>query len=387
MPSDIIEPGFGPSIPDKFESEPPPPQNPPPLSTSSDELTASLIQARPDPLLGEFKAEASPEAIQAESETPPPPADEPDATRADAMNALASLHVNADDLAVANVEALPDSALGDPLTGLDLTMPNISAHPVTGPAVLATTPSGVSTPEQAEDDDDEPASGMSLGTLLLFSYASAVTLGRGCGVWTGRRIREDVADVVPAADTRPDPGQRAGLSRRITPPKPIPTEHLVELGKTIRVGQIEATPLALASGPVELERNFTQRETKAGGANALKLKLRLRNVSRDLVLAPFDEAFVRERVNADPDTFIEPAKEGETIAMFALAVESEWSIVGQSFRELKPGETLDTIVVSAPDTASKLAPAMTWRIRLRTDLNHTDDLGVRFRVEDVKPGS
>ena len=61
--------------------------------------------------------------------------------------------------------------------------------------------------------------------------------------------------------------------------------------------------------------------------------------------------------------------------MFPLAVESEWSIVGQEFRELKPGESYETVVVSAPDALDHVAPEMTWRLRLRTDINQTDDPG------------
>ena len=28
---------------------------------------------------------------------------------------------------------------------------------------------------------------------------------------------------------------------------------------------------------------------------------------------------------------------------------------------------------------------LTWRVRLRTNINHTDDLGVRFRADDIAP--
>ena len=78
-----------------------------------------------------------------------------------------------------------------------------------------------------------------------------------------------------------------------------------------------------------------------------------------------------------PDSLMEQANQ---------AVESEWSIVGQQFRDLKAGESFETVIVSAPDSLSHKAPEMTWRIRLRTDLNHTDDLGVRFSEADIKPG-
>src|SRR5262249_24868181 len=151
-------------------------------------------------------------------------------------------------------------------------------------------------------------------------------------------------------------------------------------GQTVRLGQVEATPVAITRGRVGLERNFARRERRWGGDGALILRLRLRNVSNDTILSPLDEAFVRDRVGADPDSFIETAEEaGPVIPMFPLAVESEWSIVGQEFRELRPGEAFETVAVSAPGAAGRLAPEMTWRVRLRTDINHTDDLGVRFR--------
>jgi hypothetical protein len=43
-------------------------------------------------------------------------------------------------------------------------------------------------------------------------------------------------------------------------------------------------------------------------------------------------------------------------------------------------------VATAPDVIDKLTPEMTWRIRLRTDINHTEDLGVRIQSDAIKPG-
>ncbi len=222
--------------------------------------------------------------------------------------------------------------------------------------------------------------------MLLASYASAVTLGLLWVLWTGRKLPESagIDEINPAADARPDPGSRADHSRRIAPPSPIPAKHIATLGKTIRLGQIEVTPLAVSAGPVVLERNFAGKETKTGGENALVLRLRVRNVSKDLVLAPLDEAFLRDRPRAAPDSFIETSAGETTIAQFPLALESEWSIVGQEFRDLKPGDGFESIVVSAPDALARKSPEMTWRIRLRTDLNHTDVLGVRFGENEIK---
>jgi hypothetical protein len=44
-------------------------------------------------------------------------------------------------------------------------------------------------------------------------------------------------------------------------------------------------------------------------------------------------------------------------------------------------------VATAPDALDKARSEMTWRVRLRTDINHTDDLGVRIPPDAIKPGS
>lgn len=370
MPSDLTEPSGGAKPPHERSDDslaPGAPVSPAGLSsTSGDDLSISLTEAPPDPLLGAFDAQVE--------------ADPTNSPRADALNALSALHVDSADKEVALLGGGLSVTSSDALANL-----NLNAPPIPTPRIERNHSDETIASDDGEEDD-EPARVVSLGTLLLASYASAVTLGLVWVLWTGRRVREDVSEFVPIADSRTDPGERAVNSRRMAAPKPIPAEHSTVIGKTIRLGLIEATPLAITSGPIELERDFNGRETKPGGEKALKLRLRLKNVSTDVILAPFDEAFVRERINADPDSFIELGSSGETIAMYPLAVESEWSIVGQSFRELKPGEAFETQVVAAPDAADKAASPMTWRVRLRTDINHTDDLGVRFRPDNVKPG-
>ena len=112
------------------------------------------------------------------------------------------------------------------------------------------------------------------------------------------------------------------------------------------------------------------------------LKLRLKNLASDSILVPLDEAFIRERARGVRDSFIE-AGPAQQIEMYPLAVVSEWSIAGQEFRELRPGESYETAVVSAPDALGAAAPEMTWRLRLRTDVNQTAVLGVRFQNRDI----
>ncbi len=71
--------------------------------------------------------------------------------------------------------------------------------------------------------------------------------------------------------------------------------------------------------------------------------------------------------------------------MYPLAPASELSIVGQEFRKLKPGESYVTLIVSAPDAVKLTSPEMTWRIRLRTGIDRTDIVGVRFRNSEIRP--
>ena len=115
----------------------------------------------------------------------------------------------------------------------------------------------------------------------------------------------------------------------------------------------------------------------------MSLRLRLKNLSTDSILVPLDEAFLRERQAWDPRQLHRDGPDAQ-IDMFPLAVESEWSIVGQEFRELRPGESYETQVFTAPDALGRLAPEMTWRVRLRTDINQTETLGVRFREDEIR---
>ena len=72
--------------------------------------------------------------------------------------------------------------------------------------------------------------------------------------------------------------------------------------------------------------------------------------------------------------------------MFPLAVDSEWSITGQEFRELRPSESFESLIVSEPKAMDKLAPEMVWRIHLRTGIDQLGDFGLTFRPADIKLG-
>ncbi len=436
MSSEIIEPSLGLSSSDEASNALPrraaaPPDDSqvelpaltpsPPLgatgTSSADELVLSLGQISPDPFLDEFQPEPAPAPVPERSTGGPQP------------SAVSARPWARDDLELdvppsAEVASVSDPPSGVPARAAALDLepkrppaapagsphrvpsPGVSPHPSTAESFaaldLGTTSSSKATapsvprkkpaagdPEDSSLDDDfeedyAPARTNWL-SVLHASLTSALALGLIWVLWGHRVARESPPvepDPFPTAESTADPGHRAGQSRKLVAVDPIPAERIVTLGQTIVIDSLEVTPLAILAGPVILRREIKKGEARRGGNDALMLKLRLKNLSTDSILVPLDEAFIRERKRGIRDSFIE-AGQSHQIDMFPLAIVSEWAIAGQDFRELKPGESYETAVVSAPDALGAAAPEMTWRLRLRTDVNQTAVLGVRFQNRDI----
>ncbi|MHC5541653.1 DUF4352 domain-containing protein, partial [Singulisphaera rosea] len=420
----------------EFESPPIPP-GPPLGSSSNDELTQllsdTLTKPTPDPLLGEYSADA-PTLEEAETthEEGAGPRESFDAvailnaftdpTPIDAVGPssssprAAATEPRPDDSAIASAEdrahgdrerleglttdlsaaSVPTSSAFDLIVGGDPEGPppqpvSYDAFPSLDLSAPGTNPPAPAKHVESEADveveeEEEPARGSSIVMFLLISYASAVTLGLAWVLISGRKLREsEDVDVTPNLEARADPGKRADRSRKVGIPVPIAADHLIPLGKPIQLGDLEVTPMRVSSGAVALKRTISEPELRDGGNDALTLKVRLRNTSKDTIFAPLDEAFLRERDKDVLDTVIETGG-GAEITMYPLAVTSEWSIDDQEFPELRPGESFEGIVVSAPDATSRVTDEMTWRLRLRTGIDHNDTLGVRFRKADVQTG-
>jgi hypothetical protein len=256
----------------------------------------------------------------------------------------------------------------DPLVSLNLDAP---LRPSTRPA---------------ESHDDYGARPSRWPLLLIASYASALTLACLWVVVTGRARLRDPQPVQPAEiEAQSEPGRRADRSLKVEPEPPLAPDHITSLGKPLRLGSLELTPLGVRSQRVVLDRALLdggRRNVRDGGAAALVLRLRLRNLSSDAIFAPLDEAFIRERDHGSPESFIETGND-ERIYIFPLAIQSEWSIRGQAFPVLKPGESAETMVVSSPEARGRAADPMTWRVRLRTGLDETEVVGVQFRIADI----
>jgi hypothetical protein len=226
------------------------------------------------------------------------------------------------------------------------------------------------------DEEEQPGRRNTWVSILLVSYASAITLALVWTLWRAPRVREAPSEV-SSAENPPTAGRQAGLSRKVGLPEPVLAEYKVALKKPLQVGSLEVTPLEVRRERVALQRtNLSGKvDRRDGGRNALVLRLKLRNTSKDTVFAPLDQAFLREQEKELVDSFLETGS-GERIYPFPLAVESEWSIVGQDFGELRPGESRVVTIVSAPDAPGDEAGPFTWRVRLRTGIDRTDIIGV-----------
>ncbi|HWE36863.1 MAG TPA: hypothetical protein VG406_09885 [Isosphaeraceae bacterium] len=266
-----------------------------------------------------------------------------------------------------------------------------SPEPISGapgwPSVLDAEPA--TGPDLAPSVDDAPAAAgrrSSLSLVLLASYASAMTLACAWLLVQSRRHREAPPTMEPprSAVVRDGPA-RTGRWQKDEGPPPIPADHRTTLGKTLKVGDLEITPLEVVRGPVRLVRETPEsgRRRRDGGDDALKLRLRLRNRSADTTFAPLDETFVRDRDRGRPDSFIEDGPD-DRIAPYPLAVRSEWAIVGQEFRDLHPGEAFESIVVSAADARLPAGSTPTWHIRLRTGADRDAVIGVDFRADEIQ---
>jgi hypothetical protein len=236
--------------------------------------------------------------------------------------------------------------------------------------------------ESASDDDHLAETRLPWTLLLFMSYSSAVTLALTWVLWTGRSFRSAETPPASAPATEVESVARTGDAAALAPLPPLPAANVVKLGETVRLGDLEATPLEIRKKSLQLVRSIEPSKWRREKSPALVLRLRLKNISADQTFAPMESRFLREQTAAvDRSSIV--TSQGKSINLFPLAVDSEWSIVGQEFSSLEPGESVETIIASEPGAADQLSDDTTWRVRVRTGPYRTDVLGVRFNKSDV----
>jgi hypothetical protein len=231
------------------------------------------------------------------------------------------------------------------------------------------------------DDNGHSSRGMWL-SLLLLSYASAVTMGLAWVLLTGRTlhpVQREGQDAKRAAD---EPGSKSREPVSNTALPAIPAENIARIGQAIRMGDVEVTPVSVELAPVELVRTIEPADYHLDEVSSLILRLKLTNVSKEHELKPLVRSLIRDGSSPADRSFI-TTPDGGKIELYPLAEESEWVISGQEFRALKPGESVTTLVASKPVTEDLLRDEMTWRVRLRIGPYRTDMLGVRFRKGEL----
>jgi hypothetical protein len=217
------------------------------------------------------------------------------------------------------------------------------------------------------------------GTVLLAGYAGALTLLLTWLYFSGRIAR-------PRRSHAPTPASSSSQLEEHDPSPPpslpeIPAAQRLSLGESIRLGEIEVTPVDVVSRPVSLRNVVDPEQWRDEPDDALWLRLRIRNLSTHTKLAPIDPTFVRQPDRGIPQSLIDTG--GQPIYPYPLALASEWEIVGQEFRELEPGEEREILIVSESGIRGRLRTRMTWHVRLRTGINQTDVLGVDFGLHEL----
>jgi hypothetical protein len=266
----------------------------------------------------------------------------------------------------------------------DESLPNLELHSSetsVQPPGTAFNPEASADREAGATSEVEPARpGPSLGFTLLASYASAVTIGLAWLLWTGWGRHDASGPTLPESSRIELLGEDgASLLKRL--PR-LPNGRRTPLGRSLRVGQLEITPLSVRSDRVRLS-STTSSGRRDGGAGALHLRLKIRNSSNDSPIAPIDPAFVREPDHGAPESLIVAGD--HVILPYPLAVQSDWSIRGQDFSPLDPGEEREYLIVSEPEALGKIAPEMSWRLRLRTSKDETGSIEVDFNKGDIGP--
>jgi hypothetical protein len=259
-------------------------------------------------------------------------------------------------------------------------------------------------------------------TWLLLAWALAATgtaiylLASGSGR-TGHPFEEipDFFGEYDKADRK-----KTSFKGMPSPEEQVPPQLRVPLGGSIRVVQLQVEPLAVEKRYVDFYRQ------SAGGApSKLRksevpvhvLRLKVKNVSDDVVFCPNDPAFNR-RYKSDPQA------SKESLLYNALLVGSSTRIRGGPFywppidtsveREfvdgqendtspLRPGQVRETVICTLPgeriDDAMQKSPSgpCLWRVQLRTglvrvpdrsgaerDVSVTSVIGVEFKPSDVQ---
>jgi hypothetical protein len=228
----------------------------------------------------------------------------------------------------------------------------------------------------------------SLVVILVFSYASAVTLLCGYLIWT-RPSTLDLPDLEP-----PKVSSKKVVRLQYLPPdKVVPPSNVLKLGESRRFGSVLVTPLRVTRGPVEFQFYKPEAgETRDPEGPVLKLHLRFDNVSRDQEFIPLDQQLVFTK---EPDrkeyglfkanNFVCNVGDRTKLASHVFVFDmprDNWLMKDQHLdRELRPGESVETFIPTTPEQIETLEGDLVWRVHFRKGYNPKSFRGVTTLIE------
>jgi len=264
-------------------------------------------------------------------------------------------------------------------------------------------------------------SGILFGLMLVYALAAT-----GAAVYafffhapsTDVKIGADLSTIPDVIGEHP-PAERKKVGKLTMPlDGPLPDNLKVGLNKTVRIGQLEVTPLGVEQKLIRVFQRIGSGGNYApiqlGSTPTLVLRLRLKNTSNDIVFYPTDPAFNR-RMNRDPKLKEPPPATGLVFgAKRFWGGPTKWPfanpgstsdvtgeyVEGQEndSKPLAPGENRDVLIVADKadpqmmKTFKSFSGPILWRVQLRRGLENIDGkdvpltaiVGVEFEPRDVQ---
>ena len=293
---------------------------------------------------------------------------------------------------------LPAAAPAGGFEPLEEPTPTVG-EPFAGPAVSSGS-SGGFTPEPAVVERPpapspaapaaapQPRGKRGLLITLLITWASLATM---VAAWLWYHRPEEKSPL----ENLPDDGlyDTGGI---VSPLENLSSREIFNLGDRKRIGNIEVRPVKIEQRTVRLLPD------KLESAPVLVLHLHIKNVSQSQTFHPTDPKFLYPDMNKKLQgltafnrrgytySFIHPQSGpgNSLIFCFDLAYELNYSIQGQKFPKLGPGEEADVIIVSEEDAGEWIQQPMLWRVKLRKGKAASGKcvatvIGVRFDKADI----
>ena len=236
--------------------------------------------------------------------------------------------------------------------------------------------------------------------LPVVSYAILATMLIGW-LLVRQQSQPHPLEMLPDLEGENVGAHRVTIYDRVRPDTPLPHKLRTRLGQTIRVGDLEATPL-------RVEQRRIRYRLRSGGTDtaqehSLVLHLALRNASPDTVFTPMDRFFHRSwderRLSGMPYTFLEVGRRrfGGPIR-WPPGNHAEMLMEGQDQEgELGPGESITTVVCTDPaqrvvDHLRDYSGPLLWRVQVRRGLVPVKDreisatavIGVEFSKNEIE---